>query len=67
MAIGIAGEVTGPAEIRAAFAAPTSCTVPQAWHSPHRPIQRADVHPHSAHANADFPLAVTTFAIPLNL
>jgi hypothetical protein len=62
--IGIAGEDTGPAVIRAAFGAPTSATVPQAWHSPHRPIQRAEVHPHSEHAYADFAFAcVAAFAM----
>src|SRR6476660_8903926 len=52
LAIGIAGDVTGPSVIRAAFGAPISATVPQAWHSPHRPIQRAEVQPHSEHAYA---------------
>ncbi len=28
-------------------AAPASSTVPQAWHSPHRPTHFADVQPHS--------------------
>jgi hypothetical protein len=32
--------------------------VPQAWHSPHRPIQRAVVHPHSVQANGDLLLFV---------
>jgi hypothetical protein len=57
LAIGIAGDDTGPAVIRTAFGAPTSATVPQAWQSPHRPIQRADVQPHSEHAYADLPFA----------
>jgi hypothetical protein len=56
--IGIAGDDTGPAVILAALGAPTSATVPHAWHSPHRPIQRAVVHPHSLHANGDFPAAL---------
>jgi hypothetical protein len=68
LAIGIAGDDTGPAVIRAAFGAPTSATVPQAWHSPHRPIHRAAVHPHSEHANAGFPFVLpAAFAMPNNL
>jgi hypothetical protein len=55
LAIGIAGDDTGPAVMRAALGAPTSATVPHAWHSPHRPIHRGVVHPHSLHANGDFP------------
>jgi hypothetical protein len=66
LAIGIAGEDTGPAVIRAAFGAPTSATVPQAWHSPQRPIQRGVVHPHSEHAYAAFACAAA-FAMSDNL
>jgi hypothetical protein len=54
-AIGMAGDDTGPAVIRAALGAPTSATVPQAWHSPQRPIQRTVVQPHSLQANGDLP------------
>ncbi len=54
LAIGVAGDDTGPAVIRAALGAPTSATVPQAWHSPQRPIHRGVVQPHSEHANAGF-------------
>jgi len=36
------------------FGAPTSATEPHAWHSPHRPTQRAEVHPHSVQAYPGF-------------
>ena len=64
LAIGIAGEETGPAVIRAALGAPTSATVPHAWHSPQRPIQRGVVHPHSLHANGDFPVVLALACAP---
>src|SRR4029077_18454619 len=36
-----------PALARASRGRATSCTVPQAWHSPHRPAHLADCQPHS--------------------
>ena len=51
-AIGTAARATiGAAAVRSVglpAAAPTSSTVPQAWHSPQRPTQRTAVQPHSA-------------------
>jgi hypothetical protein len=44
--IGTAGEVTGPAWVRP-FGAPASATLPQVWHSPHRPTHLAVSQPHS--------------------
>ena len=46
--IGSAGS-TGAAELtlRAAVALAPWATLPQAWHSPHRPTQREVVQPHS--------------------
>ena len=50
--IGTAARATiGAAAVRSVglpAAAPTSSTVPQAWHSPQRPTQRTAVQPHSA-------------------
>ncbi|GAB2735503.1 hypothetical protein GCM10027273_12810 [Nocardioides pakistanensis] len=46
--IGTAGLVTGPADVRPT-GAPASATLPQAWHSPHRPTHFAVSHPHSEH------------------
>ncbi len=43
-----AGVATEAAATVRAAAAPTSPTVPQAWHSPQRPTHLRDVHPHSA-------------------
>src|SRR5262245_23480254 len=45
--IGSAGAETGPALTRATCAAPTSSTVPQAWHSLQRPTHFIEVQPHS--------------------
>jgi hypothetical protein len=40
--------VTGTdAEIWLSFGAPSATTLPQVWHSPHRPTQRVDLQPHS--------------------
>jgi hypothetical protein len=55
--IGTAGVLTGPAKTRrspacAGAAAPASCTVPHAWHSPHRPAHLVARQPHSVHRNA---------------
>jgi len=54
--IGTAGALTGPAVARrspagVAAAAPASSTVPQAWHSPHRPAHLVERQPHSVHRN----------------
>ena len=38
---------TDSREARASRGGPASATVPQAWHSPHRPAHLADCHPHS--------------------
>jgi len=46
--MGTAGEVTGPAVVRPC-GAPASATVPQAWHSPHRPTHFAVSQPQSLH------------------
>ena len=65
-----AGDDTGPARDRGRPSAPpTSATVPHAWHSPQRPIQRAVVQPHSEHANDVALLLVcpAVFAMPNNL
>jgi len=43
-----AGELTGPAAVRPT-GVPTSATLPQAWHSPHRPTHLAASQPHSEH------------------
>jgi len=44
--MGTAGDVTGPAGVRLLGALP-SVTLPQAWHSPHRPTHFAVSQPHS--------------------
>ena len=48
-AIGCAGVVTAAAALvrPCSCSAPISWTVPQAWHSPHRPTHLAVVQPHS--------------------
>jgi hypothetical protein len=48
-AIGRAGAVTGPAftDRSGVVGAPCSCSVPQAWHSGHRPTHFAEAKPHS--------------------
>ena len=43
----IAGELTGPAAVRPDGTAAVSATLPQAWHSPHRPTHLPVSHPHS--------------------
>ena len=45
--IGRAGVLTGPAVVRPDGLAPTSSTLPQAWHSPQRPTHLPVSHPHS--------------------
>jgi hypothetical protein len=47
--IGTAGELTGPAAVRPEGWAALSATLPQAWHSPHRPTHLAVSQPHSEH------------------
>jgi hypothetical protein len=54
--IGTAGALTGPAMTRRSPAGtgatvPASCTVPHAWHSPHRPAHLVVRQPHSVHRN----------------
>ena len=66
-AIGVAGDETGPAVTLLAFGAPISTTLPQAWHSPQRPIQRAVVQPHSPHWYGDRPVFAAAFAMSVNL
>ena len=46
--MGVAGAVTGPALVVRTATAPTSLTVPHAWHSPQRPTHLAAAQPHSA-------------------
>ena len=46
--MGSAGADTGPALTRAICGAPSSSTVPQAWHSPQRPTHFIELQPHSA-------------------
>jgi hypothetical protein len=38
---------------RASLGTTASWTVPQAWHSPHRPVHLADCQPHSVQRKAD--------------
>jgi hypothetical protein len=45
--IGLAGFATLRAFVTPAVGGPTSCTVPQAWHSLHRPTHLAADQPHS--------------------
>jgi len=40
---------------RASRGIPASWTVPQAWHSPHRPLHLADCQPHSVQRKPDAP------------
>ena len=47
--IGRAALLTGPALVVRTAGAVVSATVPQAWHSPHRPTHLAVSQPHSAH------------------
>ncbi len=49
--IGRAGELTGPAAVVRTRGAPSSSTVPQAWHSPHRPTHLPVAQPHSVQRN----------------
>src|SRR5690348_6917330 len=51
-AIGRAAAETGPAATEAPALAPTSATVPQAWHSGHLPTHLAVVIPHSSQRKA---------------
>jgi hypothetical protein len=46
--IGTAGALTGPAVVRPDGCAAASATLPQAWHSAHRPTHLAVSQPHSA-------------------
>ena len=46
--IGRAGVLTGPAAVVRTAGADVSSTVPQAWHSPHRPTHLVVAQPHSA-------------------
>ena len=46
--IGRAGLLTGPGAVVRTTGADMSVTVPQAWHSPHRPTHFVVAHPHSA-------------------
>ena len=47
--IGIAGRSTAVAAVVRAVTAPTSATLPHAWHSPHRPTHFTACQPHSEH------------------
>ncbi|GAA1757833.1 hypothetical protein GCM10009810_16620 [Nostocoides vanveenii] len=44
--------------------APTSATVPHAWHSPHRPTHLGPLQPHSLHRKV---MLRTVFAMPETL
>jgi hypothetical protein len=44
-----AGVTTDAGAVRGTLAPPISPTLPQAWHSLHRPTHLTVVHPHSAH------------------
>ena len=63
MPIGIAGVLAGAAlrwetariPALASRGTPASWTVPQAWHSPHRPLHLADCQPHSVQRKPDVP------------
>src|SRR3954452_16271408 len=46
-AIGVAAALTGPAAVVRTGTSTTSSTVPQAWHSPHRPTHLGVTQPHS--------------------
>ncbi len=66
--IGTAGALTAPATTRrgpacGAAAAPASCTVPHAWHSPHRPAHLVVRQPHSVHRKARAAAAADDFAM----
>lgn len=41
--------VTGALAMTREVGVPASATLPQVWHSPHRPTQRWVVQPHSLH------------------
>ncbi len=62
--MGRAGVVTAPRLVTIWVGAPTSATVPHAWHSGQRPCQRTGVAPHSpqrkAGAGARFELGLVT-------
>jgi hypothetical protein len=50
--MGTAGRSTAPAAVVRTATAPTSETLPHAWHSPQRPTHLGACHPHSEQRNA---------------
>src|SRR3954469_7813765 len=68
-AIGVAAALTGPAVVVRTGTSPTSSTVPQAWHSPHRPthLEVTQPHPPQRYAGRGVPLRAVLAAMGRSL
>ena len=65
--IGTAGRSTALAAVVRTVTAPTSDTLPHAWHSPHRPTHFTACQPHSEHRNVALVRGVRLAAVAMRL